>query len=210
MMKWLYVLAGLAFGVKMVVLPHPVTPSPLAIVEALVQDAQVPNTVATVILRNRLFDTVSEVIVFTIAILGVHVLMANERPLSHVHQVTDAPSVVLAQVGAMISALVGVELAVRGHVSPGGGFAAGVAGGTAIGLVAMTSPPEALQRLYQRWHAATWEKLAVVAFIVIAVLTLLRWEGSWTIPLLNVLVAIKVTLGSWAMVLAFIRYRGLL
>ncbi|MEO1673403.1 MAG: cation:proton antiporter, partial [Cyanobacteria bacterium J06631_2] len=31
-----------------------------------------------------------------------------------------------------------------------------------------------------------------------------------TIPLLNILVALKVTLGSWAVILLFIRYRGLL
>lgn len=209
-MKWLYLLAGLAFGVKMVVLGHPVSSLPVAIVPTLVQEAGVPNTVSAIILRNRLFDTVSEVIVFTIAILGVNRLMADEKPLSQIHQVTDPPSVVLAQIGAMISALVGVELALRGHLSPGGGFAAGVAGGTAIGLVAMTAPPETLQHLYQRWRVAMWEKLAVVGFIVIALFTLLRWEGRWTIPLLNVLVAVKVTLGSWGMVLAFIRYRGLL
>lgn len=34
-------------------------------------------------------------------------------------------------------------------------------------------------------------------------------SGAW-IPLLNVLVAIKVTLGSWAMVQLFVRHRGLL
>ncbi|MBD3886245.1 cation:proton antiporter, partial [Phormidium tenue FACHB-886] len=30
------------------------------------------------------------------------------------------------------------------------------------------------------------------------------------VPLLNILVAVKVALGSWAVVLLFIRYRGLL
>jgi multisubunit Na+/H+ antiporter MnhB subunit len=30
------------------------------------------------------------------------------------------------------------------------------------------------------------------------------------IPLLNILVAVKVALGSWAVILVFIRYRGLL
>jgi multicomponent Na+:H+ antiporter subunit B len=34
-------------------------------------------------------------------------------------------------------------------------------------------------------------------------------SGGW-IPLLNVLMAIKVTLGSWTMVQLFVRYRGLL
>jgi len=33
-------------------------------------------------------------------------------------------------------------------------------------------------------------------------------SGGW-IPLLNVLVAVKVTLGSWAMVQLLVRYRGL-
>ncbi|MEN9216908.1 MAG: Na(+)/H(+) antiporter subunit B [Gloeomargarita sp. HHBFW_bins_162] len=218
--KWLYTLAAVAFGVKMIFLVHPVPESPLEIVKAVVQDSGIPNAVSAIILRNRLFDTVSEVIVFTIAIMGVSGMMANERPLSRIVQLTDPPSVVLAQLGATIAALVGVELALRGHLSPGGGFAAGVAGGTAIGLIAMTSPPQFLQHIYQRWHVSTWEKLAVLTFITLSLLTLLGFAlpqgelgalvSGGMIPILNVLVAIKVTLGSWAMVLVFIRYRGLL
>ncbi|APB32516.1 putative monovalent cation/H+ antiporter subunit B [Gloeomargarita lithophora Alchichica-D10] len=218
--KWVYVLAALAFGVKMVVLVHPTPESPLAIVAQVVTDSGIPNAVSAIILRNRLYDTVCEVIVFTIAIMGVQGIMADERPLSRIYQLTDAPSVVLAQLGATIAALVGVELALRGHLTPGGGFAAGVAGGTAIGLIAMTSPPELLQSIYQRWHISTWEKLTVMVFIILSVLTLIGWEppqgklgalvSGGMIPVLNMLVAVKVTLGSWAMVLVFIRYRGLL
>jgi multicomponent Na+:H+ antiporter subunit B len=140
-------------------------------------------------------------------------------------------------------ALISVELAIRGHLSPGGGFAAGVAGGTAIGLVAITSSSDWMEHLYQRWQAATWEKVSVLVFIVLSVLSLVGLElpqgelgtlvsgswipllnilvaikvalGSWAaigswIPLLNILVAIKVALGSWAAILVFIRYRGLL
>ncbi len=112
------------------------------------------------------------------------------------------------------------QLWVRGHLSPGGGFAAGVAGGTAIGLVAITSSPEWMQGIYQRWHAATWEKVSVLVFIVLAVITLAGVElphgqlgalvSGGVIPLLNILVAVKVALGSWAVILIFIRYRGLL
>ncbi len=218
--KWVYALAALAFGVKMVVLAHPAPESPLGIVAAVVKDSGIPNAVSAIILRNRLYDTVYEVIVFTIAIMGVHSIMGNERPLSRIYQLTDPPSVVLAQWGATIAALVGVELALRGHLTPGGGFAAGVAGGTAIGLIAMTAPPDLLQDIYQRWHIATWEKLTVLAFIILSVLTLIGFEppqgqlgalvSGGMIPWLNILVAVKVTLGSWAMVLVFIRYRGLL
>ncbi|MBW4440974.1 MAG: hypothetical protein KME10_07025 [Plectolyngbya sp. WJT66-NPBG17] len=156
-MKWVYIAAGIVFYLKMVLLSDPALELSFSIVDAVLKDSGVPNVVSGIILRNRLYDTIFEVIVFTIAIIGASYLLANERPLNKVHQFTDETSILLARLGATISALVGIELAIRGHLSPGGGFAAGVAGGTAIGLV-----------------------------------------------------AIKVALGSWAVILVFIRYRGLL
>lgn len=219
-MKWVYIAAGIAFYIKMLFLSNPSPSLPFSIVEAVVQDSGVPNVVSGIILRNRLYDTIFEVIVFTIAIMGANFLLANERPSSKVHQFSDQSSILLARLGATISALVGIELAIRGHLSPGGGFAAGVAGGTAIGLIAMTSSPQWMQTIYQRWHAATWEKISVLVFIVLSVITLAGVElphgelgalvSGGIVPILNILVAIKVALGSWAVVLIFIRYRGLL
>jgi multicomponent Na+:H+ antiporter subunit B len=220
MMKWIYIIAGIAFFVKMLFLPNPAPTLPFSIVEAIAQDSGVSNVVSGIIFRNRLYDTIFEVIVFTIAIMGANFLLANEKPFTKIYQFTDQTSIVLAQLGATIAALVAIELAIRGHLSPGGGFAAGVAGGTAIGLIAMTSPPERLQKLYKRWHAATWEKISVLIFIVLSVITLSGIElphgqlgeliSGGMIPILNILVAIKVALGSWSVVLGFIRYRGLL
>ena len=219
-MKWIYIIAGIAFFVKMLFLPNPAPTLPFSIVEAIAQDSGVSNVVSGIIFRNRLYDTIFEVIVFTIAIMGANFLLANEKPFTKIYQFTDQTSIVLAQLGATIAALVAIELAIRGHLSPGGGFAAGVAGGTAIGLIAITSPPERLQRLYKRWHAATWEKVSVLIFIVLSVITLSGIElphgklgeliSGGMIPILNILVAIKVALGSWSVVLGFIRYRGLL
>jgi len=219
-MKWLYIAAGIALFVKMLVMPNPAPDFALSIVDVVVQDSGVPNAVSGIIFRNRLYDTIFEVVVFTIAIMGCSFLLANERPSCAIYQFTDQPSIVLARLGATIAALVGIELAIRGHLSPGGGFAAGVAGGTAIGLVAITSSPEWMQSLYQRWHAAIWEKISVLVFIVLSVITLAGFElphgelgaliSGGVLPILNILVAIKVALGSWAAVLIFIRYRGLL
>lgn len=219
-MRWIYVAAGIAFYFKMFLLTNASPSLPFSIVEAVVEDSGVPNVVSGIILRNRLYDTIFEVIVFTIAIIGASFLLANERPLSQVHQFTDQSSILLARLGATIAALVGIELALRGHLSPGGGFAAGVAGGTAIGLVAMTSSPEWMQAVYQRWRAAMWEKVSVLVFILLSVMTLTGLElphgdlgaliSGGIIPILNILVAIKVALGSWAVILIFIRYRGLL
>ena len=219
-MKWVYIAAGIALLVKMLIIPNPEAEwDGFSIVESIVQDTSVPNAVSGIIFRNRLYDTIFEVVVFTLAVLGVRFLLANEKPKEIVFQFKDEPSIVLARLGATIAALVSIELAIRGHLSPGGGFAAGVAGGTAIGLVAITSSSKLMEEIYKVSNAATWEKISVLIFIVLAVLTLIGWQlpqgalgtlfSGGVIPLLNILVAIKVALGSWAVLLLFIRYRGL-
>lgn len=220
-MKWVYIVAGIALLVKILIMPNPAGEwEEVSIVESIVEDSGVSNAVSGIIFRNRLYDTIFEVVVFTIAILGVGFLLANEKPTEIVYQFSDRPSIVLARLGATIAALVSIELAIRGHLSPGGGFAAGVAGGTAIGLIAITSSSQWMEEIYKKWNAAIWEKISVLIFILLAIITLIGWElphgqlgtlvSGGIIPLLNILVAIKVALGSWAVVLLFIRYRGLL
>ncbi|MDB9376155.1 Na(+)/H(+) antiporter subunit B [Nodularia sphaerocarpa] len=220
-MKWVYIAAGIALYAIFLIMPNsPSNLSNISMVESIVKDSGIPNAVTGIILRNRLYDTIFEVVVFTIAVMGVRFLLADERPFCTVYQFTDEPSIVLARLGATIASLVGIELAIRGHLSPGGGFAAGVAGGTAIGLIAITSSPEWMQGIYQRWNAAMWEKISVLIFIVLAVITLSGIElphgelgalvSGGIIPLLNILVAVKVALGSWSVMLVFIHYRGLL
>ena len=220
-MKWVYVAAGIALFIKMLIMPEIVADeAEISVVESIVRDSGVSNAVSGIIFRNRLYDTIFEVVVFSISILGVKYLLANETPTDTVYQFSDRPSIILARLGATIAALVSFELAIRGHLSPGGGFAAGVAGGTAIGLIAITSSSEWMEGIYHKWNAATWEKISVLIFIVLAVVTLIGVElphgdlgaliSGGMIPILNILVALKVALGSWAVILLFIRYRGLL
>lgn len=242
-MKWVYILAGIALFIKILVMPEASNSSDISIIKQLTDDiipeglselaslnisiaetvakeSGVPNAVAGILFRNRLYDTILEVIVFSVSILGCNYLLANENPSCTIYQFKDQPSIILARLGATITALVGIELAIRGHLSPGGGFAAGVAGGTAIGLIAITSSYHLMQDIYQRWRAATWEKVSVVIFIFLSVLTLSGLElphgelgalfSGGILPILNILVAIKVALGSWAVLLMFIHYRGLL
>ncbi len=219
-MKWIYIVAGMALFVKMLLVANPEADLSISIVQAVVQDSGVPNAVSGIIFRNRLYDTIFEVVVFTIAIMGATYMLANERPFCTIYHFTDKPSIILARLGATISALVGIELAIRGHLSPGGGFAAGVAGGTAIGLVAITSSSEWMQAIYKKWYASKWEKVSVLVFIILAVVKLSGFElphgelgtffSGGVLPLLNFLVAIKVALGSWAVLLTFIHYRGIL
>ena len=218
-MKRVYIAIGIALFAKMLIIPNPEADIS-NIVESIVQDSGVPNAVSGILFRNRLYDTIFEVIVFTIAIMGARYLLADEKPSNKIYQFSDQSSIVLARLGATITALVSIELAIRGHLSPGGGFAAGVAGGTAIGLIAITSSSQVMEAVYKHWHAAIWEKISVLIFLVLSAVTLAGIElpygelgalfSGGVIPLLNILVAIKVALGSWAAILIFIRYRGLL
>jgi multicomponent Na+:H+ antiporter subunit B len=220
-MKLVYLLASIAMFIKILIVPNPVLESEeMSIVEMIVDDSGIPNSVSAIIFRNRLFDTIFEVIVFTIAGLGVNFLLSNETPMNTINQFTDETSIVLARFGATLTAIICIELSIRGHLSPGGGFAAGVAGGTAIALIAITSSPQWMQKIYQRYHASTIEKISVIVFIVLSIFPLTGLElshGNYgelisggMIPILNIIVALKVALGSWAIVLLFIRYRGLL
>ena len=130
-MKWFYLAAAVgAIFLQFLLFPNPAPdwPEP-SIIDLIVNDSGIPNTITGIIFRNRIYDTIFEVVVFTIAIMGCKFLLANDKPLSQVYQFSDRPSIVLARLGALISALVSIELAIRGHLSPGGGFAAGVAGG---------------------------------------------------------------------------------
>jgi multicomponent Na+:H+ antiporter subunit B len=219
-MTWLYLLAAIALLAAPLASPLPNAADVEQLIAALAEQTQVPNLVSGVILHTRLFDTVSEVVVFTLAAIGVRMVLADEPTRQRIRGLEDPPSQVLCELGSTIAALVAMELALRGHLSPGGGFAAGVAGGTAIGLQLISGAAERSERLFHRYRADLLEKAAVLGFLLLALLALLELtpaggefgtllSGGW-IPLLNLLVGVKVTLGSWAMVQRLVRHRGLL
>lgn len=219
-MTWLYLLAAIVLFAAPLASPLPGDAAVADLIRALELQTQVPNLVSGVILHTRLFDTVAEVVVFTLAAIGVKLVLAGQPARQRIRGLEDPPSQVLCELGSTIAALVAAELALRGHLSPGGGFAAGVAGGTAIGLQLISGGAERSERLFVRYRADLLEKAAVLGFLLVALLALLGMtpaagrfgellSGGW-IPLLNILVALKVTLGSWSMVQRMVRHCGLL
>ena len=217
-MRWIYVIAISFIFIRLAYLA-PVTETMQAgIAEQIVAEAQVPNSVAGILLRNRLYDTIFEVFVFTLAVLGVQYAFSLHGTEKNVYHLSDSTMVILARIAAMVQVLIFLELAVRGHLAPGGGFAAGVAGGSAVGLVALTFNIDSLYESYQKWHIGTLEK-AVVLLILLTAIGFLSFPylnvagrsiSSLAIPVLNILIATKVAIGSWTIVLLFIRHRGLL
>ena len=189
------------------------------IVSNLAKITEIPNTVTSVILGTRLFDTVGEVTVFTLAGLGVKILLNEEKSEQEFQGIKDQTIIQLLDFSSLLSAFLAVELAIRGHLTPGGGFASGVAGATAITLLMITGRMQKLENIYFKFNAVALEKFAVVVFIFVALLSfssnllshlnILNIPQSFLIPTLNIICAIKVTLGSWSIIRLFILKRGL-
>ena len=198
---------GLVEGMNQVV------PGPLS-ATALVDQFGVPNVVTPIVLDLRLYDTVGEVIVFTLASMGVHQLLHDEVASEELKPADDEAVVMLFRIAAVLNTLIAVELAVRGHLSPGGGFAAGVAGGTALALVLLCGGSTEAMRAYRTLRAEVLEESAVLLFIVLSLLLLESINlpmgdygavlSGGMLPILNILVGMKVTLGSWGMIQRFL------
>jgi multicomponent Na+:H+ antiporter subunit B len=217
-MRWIYVGIILTVFIRLAMLPPAAGSVNTGLAELVASEAGVPNSVTGILLRNRLYDTLFELLVFTMTVLGVQHAFSLQEAESKIFSLSDSAMVILARIGAMVSALLFLELALRGHLGPGGGFAAGVAGGTAVGLVTLTGNAHELHDFHKRWHIASLEKTVVLLVLLIGLVLMMffdpgeEWQtsGPGAIALLNMLVALKVAVGSWTITLLFIRHRGLL
>ena len=179
----------------------------------------IPNTVTSVILGTRLFDTIGEVTVFTIAGLGVKILLAHEKSENSLTAINDPTIISLLDFAALLSSFLCFELAIRGHLSPGGGFASGVAGATAITLLMITGRLKKLENIYFNYQIISLEKIAVIAFIILSLISFasngnmisfINIPQNLLIPILNIVCALKVTFGTWSIIRLFIIKRGIL
>ena len=190
------------------------------IVAELAQITQIPNTVTSVILGTRLFDTICEVTFFTLAGLGVKILLHDEESEKKLLGIKDTTIIQLLDLSALLCAFLAIELAIRGHLTPGGGFASGVSGATAITLLMITGRLQKLENYYFKYNAIAIEKFAVVVFIIVSLFSFIsildpsiisiRFPQKLLIPLLNIICAFKVTFGTWSIIRLFILKRGLL
>ena len=190
------------------------------IVNQLSEFTHIPNVVTSVILVTRLFDTIGEVTVFTVAGLGVKILLHEEQSEEQFVGINDQVIKILLDFAALLSCFLAIDLAVKGHLTPGGGFASGVAGATAITLLMITGRLEKVEAFYFGANAPALEKFAVVCFIFVALATFASFLNPLSafamvppniyIPALNIIAALKVTIGSWSILRLFVVKRGVL
>lgn len=193
-------------------------------VERSVEETGATNRVASIYLNYRLYDSLLEILVFFVAVLGVRFYLgARERP--------DVPPLAESEVVRTSAALLfplavllGVYLAVLGQISPGGGFGAGVIAASGLLLTSIALGIDAIDRRIRRNAIERIERGALLVFLLLMLLPLPLGHPAFTdllpkgspgavlsggsIPLYNVLIALKVVTGSWLILRSFVRHRG--
>ncbi|UCF09427.1 MAG: hypothetical protein JSW65_05005 [Candidatus Bipolaricaulota bacterium] len=191
---------------------------------ALTEATGAANRVAAVVLDVRLYDTLFELFAFAMAVLGVRLFLRTSRvasaeTIAESHVVRRAAQVLLPP-----ALLLGIYLAIFGHLSPGGGFSGGAVAATGLLLVTVALGADALAR---RFRDCWLERLEGLVLVVILVLVLLpitwaapvasnalppgrpgRLPSGGLIPIYSLLISLKVFAGAWAVIHYFVRHRG--
>jgi len=202
-------------------------PDPSASTRFLARDLEetgASNRVAGVYLNYRLFDTLLEVLVFSVAVLGVrHYLQQSEGmelPDLSESEVVRTAVIFLTPLALLLCAF----FAILGHISPGGGFAGGVIAASGLLYVAIAYGMRAMEKRLNPARLVRAEEailLALLAFVLLPMvfgrtpLSDLMPKGTpgqllsgGSILVYNILIALKVLVGAWAVIAAFAQHRG--
>lgn len=210
-MRWLagavtLTLVGLLLFASLSLPPRSEAPD----LEAIAGRYGVRNAVAAVVLGARLWDTLLEVLVFAMAMVGVRIAL---RPLGKAQEPPPVPeSHLLSQAADLLIgpiAVFALYLAASGHLGPGGGFPAGAILGSGLLLLGLAQGTE---RLSRNIHERTLERLeyGVVALLISGGMgaALAGSPGSPWLIAVNLLIGLEVAIGAWVVLHRFVAHRG--
>ena len=189
-------------------------------------DTGAANLVSAIYLNYRLFDTLFEILVFSVAVLGVRFYLAQQR--GNEEEVTRIPESQVIRTSADLLfppiLLLGIYLVLFGHLSPGGGFSGGTVAGTGLLLCAVALGADVVGR---RFHEPTLERFEweiLLAILLLALIPVLFGRLPFTdllprgrlgslasggsILIYNALIGVKVFIGTWVIIHYFVRHRG--
>ena len=178
-------------------------------------ETNIKNIAAGVYLKNRIYDTIFEVIIFSLAVLGISKYHASEE--TEVTEVKEKAFKYISKIVAFFALVIPTFLSFYGHLLPGGGFALGVASGTALVLFGMSVGIERFEREYERLGVEILEKGMLIVIIVIAILEFYfdfnpsSYESIFggSVQIQNILIYLKVTFGIWIITYNFMKHRGM-
>jgi len=171
----------------------------------------VDNFVTEIYLKNRVYDTIFEVLIFSLAALGVLIFNFSfelKNIILHENHIR-----ILLRFLSYFVMLSSFYLAFFGHISPGGGFSAGVAGGTALLLYALSTTVNEFEYLFRRLKIKLFEKLLLLFIYIFSITVLLGYFKIGyinNIVSLNILIYFKVMFGTWIILYSFIKHRGII
>lgn len=183
------------------------------------------NLVSAIYLEVRLYDTLFELLVFSVAVLGVRAYL---RGRGREEPATEIPESRVVRTSADLLfpflLLLGLYLTAFGHLTPGGGFSGGVVAASGLLLCAIALGSENVAaRVHEHWlERMEWGIPLLLLFLGIVPLVfgmppftdllpkgeIGRVGSGGTIPVHNLLVGVMVFIGTWLVVHAFIRHRG--
>ncbi len=183
------------------------------------------NVVSAIYLDARLFDTLLEVLVFAVAVLGVRFYLTARGRAEPVESIPESSVVrVAANILLPLILLVGIYITVHGHISPGGGFSGGVIAGSGLLLAAIALGTDAVAARFSRRLSDRLEWGALLGILLVAAVPILfgraplsnllpagipgRIGSGGSILLYNGLIGLKVFIGSWVIVRHFVDHRG--
>ena len=191
----------------------------------LVERVNIPNTITAVYLETRVYDTIFEVILFSLAAVGVNFILKEEKVHSLKKQTLIATSHVYSIFLSATSISLFLYIVLYGHLSPGGGFGGGVVLASGIVLYAISANYNKTNKVINKYRIEDISNLSLLIIITIMMYSVLFGDflgqvsrnqefGSLfsgaLIPLLNLLIGFKVFAGSWKMSNDFIKRRGTL
>jgi len=165
----------------------------------------------------RFYDTLFELLIFSTAVLGITIFSDLEVGSSSGSGGTVESHVVTTSASFLYPVIVifGLYLAFSAHLGPGGGFAGGVIGGTGILLLALARGAEETGRKFREDSMKRIEYFVLFLALLIAVLgaffsTKVYGDGAGlaVINIVNISIATKVFIGTWAILHFFVKHRG--
>ncbi|GIJ27204.1 hypothetical protein Vqi01_23660 [Micromonospora qiuiae] len=181
------------------------------------------NVVSSVNFDQRALDTLGEEVILLSSVIGTAALLRptrreSRRPATRGGRVSDSTTL-LSYLLLPVTVLIGLDVVVHGHLTPGGGFQGGVVLATAVHLLYLAGRYESLQRLRPlSWYVWT-EGLSAASFAVLGLVGLALGSGflaniaplgsfqsllsAGTVPILNIVTGAAVAGGGVVLLAQF-------
>ncbi|HET8598962.1 MAG TPA: MnhB domain-containing protein [Segeticoccus sp.] len=184
------------------------------------------NVVSSVNFDQRALDTLGEEMILLASVVGASVLL---RPTSEERERaggggagrTLAATQVMGYLVLAVTLVVGIDVVVHGHVTPGGGFQGGVVLATAVHLLYVAGRYAALRRLRPEGLHEVLEAVGSLSFVSVGLAALVasgaflanvvsfgsfgQLLSAGTVPVLNVAVGLAVGSGCIVLLADFLQ-----